>query len=85
MLKTKLLTVAVILTGCATHNTGADYRPIIDTHGKDPARLQQDLSECQAYAHQVSSAAERAAAGAVVGAFTRGGVCRSCGGQRLPQ
>jgi|JI6StandDraft_1071083.scaffolds.fasta_scaffold487202_1 outer membrane lipoprotein SlyB len=69
MLKTKLLTVAVILTGCATHNTGADYRPIIDTHGKDPARLQQDLSECQAYAHQVSSAAERAAAGAVVGAL----------------
>jgi len=64
-----LLTAALIVTGCATQNTGADYRPIIDSQGKDPARLQQDLSECQAYAQQVSSAAERAAAGAVAGAL----------------
>lgn len=66
---TALLSVAVFVSGCATHNTGADYRPIIDTQGKDSTQLQQDRSECQAYAHQVSSAAERAAAGAVVGAL----------------
>lgn len=64
-----LLTVASVGTGCATNNMGADYRPIIDSQGKDPARLQQDVTECQAYAHQVSSAAERAAAGAVAGAL----------------
>ena len=60
---------APVLSGCATQNTGASYRPVIDTQGKDPVRLQQDLSECQAYAHQVSSAAERAAAGALAGAL----------------
>lgn len=63
------LVSAVLATGCATQNTGASYRPVIDTQGKDPVRLQQDLSECQAYAHQVSSAAERAAAGALAGAL----------------
>ena len=64
-----VVSTALALSGCATQNTGADYRPIIDTQGKDPARLQQDTTECQAYAHQVSSAAERAAAGAVAGAL----------------
>jgi outer membrane lipoprotein SlyB len=66
---TVTMIAAMVLTGCATRNTGADYRPIIDTQGKDPARLQQDVNECQAYAHQVSSAAERAATGAAAGAL----------------
>lgn len=64
-----LLSATLTLVGCATQNTGANYRPIIDNQGKDLARLEQDISECQAYAQQVSSAAERAAAGAVAGAL----------------
>lgn len=56
-----------LLTACA--NTGAGYRPLIDSKGVDYNRYEGDLRECQAYAAQVSGAAERAAAGAIIGAL----------------
>lgn len=61
--------LAFALAGCATHNTGANYRPVIDRKGVDHARLDADLQECQHYATEVASAAEQAAAGAVAGAL----------------
>ena len=61
--------LAVFLSACATHRTGANYRPVVDTKDRDLAKYETDLSECQAYARQVSGAAERAVAGAAVGAI----------------
>ena len=62
--------VLAALTGCAT--SGADYQPIIDPKGVNPAQYQTDLSECQALAEQAQTAgraaARDAAAGAAVGA-----------------
>jgi uncharacterized protein YcfJ len=57
-----------VLNACATANAGANYRPVVDTKGRDVAQYENDLRECQSYALQVSSASDRAAAGAVVGA-----------------
>lgn len=55
------------LTGCA--NTGASYRPIVDTKGvADMSRYESDLRECQQFATQTSGAGESAAAGALAGA-----------------
>lgn len=54
------------LLGCAQ-----SYEPMIDTKGVDEVQYRQDLSECRAYAEQVSPGAEAAtsgAAGAVFGA-----------------
>jgi outer membrane lipoprotein SlyB len=53
------------LAGCASRG------PIVDTQGVDMARYQQDLSQCESYAAQVSTGAEAgkgAVGGAVVGA-----------------
>jgi outer membrane lipoprotein SlyB len=61
--------LALAMAGCATHNTGANYRPVIDRKGADLAQLDVDLAECQRYATEVASAAEQAAAGAVAGAL----------------
>ena len=63
-----VLCVAV-LNACAAGPTGANYRPIVDTKGKDAGQYENDLQECQTYALQVSSAGERAAVGAVAGAI----------------
>ena len=64
---TSIILIAAILAGCAI--TGANYRPIIDSkNGVPSAELEQDMRECQALATQVSSGAERAAAGAIAGA-----------------
>lgn len=67
----KLITivVALSLTACATHRTGANWTPVIDRQGSDPARLQSDLEDCQNYARQTASATEAAAAGAIGGAI----------------
>ncbi len=62
-----ILSAAVLATGCA--HTGADYRPIVDMQGRDYAKYEQDLRECQAYSSQASGAAEQAAVGAVGGAL----------------
>lgn len=57
---------ALILAGCATRGTGAQYSPIVDRPGPN---YTNDLSDCQAHAAKVMSAADGAAAGAVAGAI----------------
>ena len=58
--------IGVLLTGCA--NTGANYRPMIDSKNVDFNKYEQDLQDCQNYARQTHGAGEGAAAGAVAGA-----------------
>ncbi len=62
------LTVTFFLAACA--NTGANYRPLIDTQNGavDMNKYESDLQQCQQYAGQVAGAATQAAAGAVIGA-----------------
>lgn len=48
----------VPLAGCAND-------PIVDMRGVDPARLDQDLAECRAYAAQVNTPAEAAKHGGI--------------------
>lgn len=67
---------ALLLAGCA--NTGAKYRPIIDSKNVDLNRYEADLSECQSYAEQKGGAAEKAAIGAGAGAVL-GGVLAAVG------
>jgi len=58
----------LFITGCASHP-----EPIIDTLGVDPAAMQSDWQDCEAYANQVvigKGAAKGAAGGAAVGAVT---------------
>jgi outer membrane lipoprotein SlyB len=62
-----LLSVSMVAAGCA--HTGADYRPIVDMQGRDYAKYEQDLRECQAYSAQAAGAGEQAAVGAVGGAL----------------
>lgn len=64
------LILLILTAGCST------YRPIVDMQGKDQGRYETDLSECQAYARQVSPAASAllggaigAGAGAILGAI----------------
>jgi len=65
-----LATVAA-LAGCA--HMGAQYEPLVDLQGRDPARLQVDLRECQAFAAIRIDAERSAVAGAIamslLGAF----------------
>lgn len=59
--------ILALLAGCA--NTGANYRPIVDTKGvTDSSKYEADLRECQAFATQTTGAGERAVAGALAGA-----------------
>lgn len=64
---TSLVSITMIVAGCA--HTGADYRPIVDMQGRDYAKYEQDLRECQAYSAQAAGAGEQAAVGAVGGAI----------------
>jgi len=41
------------------------YQPVIDMKGVDEAKYQQDLSECRAYAEQVSPAGQAATSGGI--------------------
>ena len=66
----------IFIVGCA--NTGANYRPIIDSKNVDLVRFESDLQECQQYAHQRPGASEKAAIGAGAGAVL-GGVLASVG------
>lgn len=66
------------LAGCA--NTGANYRPVVDTHGKDMSKYDSDLNECQRYALEVSGAGERAVAGALIGAALGAVLAAAAGG-----
>lgn len=72
-----VLCAVSMLAACA--NTGAGYRPLIDSKGVDFNRYEGDLRECQAYASQVSGAAERAAAGAVIGALLGAALAAAAG------
>lgn len=72
-----VLCAVSMLAACA--NTGAGYRPLIDSKGVDFNRYEGDLRECQAYAAQVSGAAERAAAGAIVGALLGAALAAAAG------
>lgn len=66
----KLLAVAAaaaVLVGCATNQGyGSNFAPMIDRPGPNYAA---DLSDCQAYARQMASAGDGAAAGALGGAI----------------
>ena len=67
-------------TGCATHNTGENYRPFVDTKGVDFAKYEADLRDCQQYAAQVAGAADQAVAGAVAGAIFGALIAAAAGG-----
>ena len=65
----KIIASAIALTmvaGCA--NTGANYRPMIDTKNVDFNKYEADLKECQEDARQTYGAGEGAMAGAAAGA-----------------
>lgn len=64
--KIMVLGLAIGITACAQGGGMAPPTPIIDTQGVDSAQYQQDLTECQQYAQQVS-VGEDAAKGTVVG------------------
>ena len=64
-----LLALCLALSACATTGgTGSAWVPLIDTKDTDPAKLQTDIAECQAFADKTMSAAQGAAAGALAGA-----------------
>ncbi|MBK8908353.1 MAG: hypothetical protein IPM60_10725 [Rhodospirillales bacterium] len=76
--------MAVVTAACTGGYADSDYRPVVDVHGsrgKDPARYEIDLAQCQdlgAQRNQVADgaggaavgAALGAAGGAIIGAFT---------------
>ena len=63
---TAFITVSIFTAGCA--NTGANYRPMIDTKNVDFNKYEVDLKDCQDYARQTYGAGEGAVAGAAAGA-----------------
>jgi outer membrane lipoprotein SlyB len=66
----KLLLAAftvAILSGCAT--APSYYVPLMDTPGKDPAKMASDITDCNAYADTQMSGAGGAAGGAIIGAL----------------
>ena len=65
MKKIITITIAALLTGCAA--SGAHYRPMVDA--KPGQNYEQDLAECQAFAHTQPSATDGAVGGALVGAL----------------
>lgn len=67
-----------MITGCA--NTGANYRPVVDTKGVDLNRYEADLGECQQYANQTAGAGQSAAAGAAAGAIFGAVLAAAAGG-----
>ena len=68
--------LTLFIAACA--NTGANYRPIIDSKNINLSRYEADLQECQKYAEQKGGAAEKATIGAGAGAVL-GGVLASVG------
>jgi hypothetical protein len=80
--KSVFLTFVIALSQVGCANTGANYRPLIDTRGGavDLNKYEVDLRECQQYATQVGGAADKAAAGAVVGALFGAVLAAAAGG-----
>lgn len=65
-MKTAIIIMAVLLTGCATtQGSGSNYVPIVDQPNEN---YQRDLADCQQHANRVMSAGEGAALGAAGGA-----------------
>src|SRR5690242_20116685 len=56
---TGIVLLAALLAGCAQ-----SYQPIVDMKGVDEAQYQLDLSECRAYAEEVSPTSQAALGGA---------------------
>jgi len=78
-MKTKIWIISFLtlfIAACA--NTGANFRPIIDTKDVDLNRFETDLKECQQYTEQKSGAAEKATIAAGAGAVL-GGVLAAVG------
>lgn len=75
-----VISLVAMQIGCA--NTGANYRPMIDTRGGtvNAAKYETDLQECQQYANQTAGAAEKAAFGAVAGALFGAVLAAAAGG-----
>lgn len=71
------VTVIFSLSGCA--NTGANYRPIVDTKNIDFNKYEADLRDCQLFANQTASAGQSAAAGAVAGAVLGAALAAAAG------
>jgi hypothetical protein len=70
------LLLALATSACAT------YRPMVDTRSiDDPGLYEDDLANCQSYAHQVSPG-RSAAAGAVIGAVFGAAFAAALGGDR---
>jgi outer membrane lipoprotein SlyB len=77
----KAITAVLLVSltaGCA--NTGANYRPVVDTKGVDLNKYEADLGECQQYANQTAGAGESAAAGAAAGAVFGALLAAAAGG-----
>jgi outer membrane lipoprotein SlyB len=74
-----LVSIASIfsMVGCA--NTGANYRPIVDTKNIDFNKYESDLRDCQLFANQTASAGQSAAAGAVAGAVLGAALAAAAG------
>ena len=78
----KALTISILLAQVGCANTGANYRPLIDTRGGtvDATRYESDLRECQQYAAQTAGAGEKAAIGAAAGAIFGAVLAAAAGG-----
>lgn len=74
-MKSYLLLLALLLTGCASHKI------IIDKEGVDMSKYEQDLATCREYADEVSTG-EQAGRSAVGGAVVGGAVGAILGGRR---
>ena len=73
-----VLLLVSMISGCA--NTGANYRPVVDTKGVDLNAYEADLIECQQFAKQTAGAGESAAAGAAAGAVFGALLAAAAGG-----
>lgn len=67
-----------MFSGCA--NTGANYRPVVDTKGVDLNQYETDLVDCQQFANQTAGAGQSAAAGAAAGAVFGALLAAAAGG-----
>lgn len=63
------MVVALLLVGCATPYTGANYRPMVDLREGQGENYERDLADCQAYAASRPGAGAGAAGGAIAGAL----------------
>jgi outer membrane lipoprotein SlyB len=75
-----LVPVFAVVLGCA--NTGAGYRPIIDSRNVDFNKYEADLQQCQQFATQTAGAATAGAVGVAAGALFGVALAALGGGNR---